>query len=70
MAKSGLMTLLFCDGVHLTYGYHGGIQTLFVTDLKDCESDTLINIFTKFLTMLLISIAEKLGTKQKNEISI
>ena len=24
MAKSGLMTLLFCDGVHLTYGYHGG----------------------------------------------
>ena len=24
MAKSGLMTLLFRDGVHLTYGYHGG----------------------------------------------
>ena len=42
------MTLLFRDGVHLTYGYHGGIQTLFVTDWKDCESDTLINIFTKF----------------------
>ena len=46
------------------------IQTLFVTDLKDCESDTLIYIFTLFLTMLRISIAEKLGTKQKNEISI
>ena len=24
MAKSGLITLLFCDGVHLTYRYHGG----------------------------------------------
>lgn len=24
MAKSGLITLLFCDGVHLTYGYQGG----------------------------------------------
>lgn len=24
MAKNGLITLLFCDGVHLTYGYQGG----------------------------------------------
>lgn len=24
MAKSGLISLFFCDGVHLTYGYQGG----------------------------------------------
>lgn len=24
MAKNGLITLLFCDGVHLIYGYQGG----------------------------------------------